>query len=125
MAGIGGTYIGGTCTGGTDVAGTGIGGTDVAGYLRTVAEAEASSGSARWAAAAALWEQVVERNPVRGSHWGRLGEARFELNDYRGALPAYQRAAELGVWGRADHRPPVPRRGRLPHRLLSRPAGRG
>ncbi len=98
MAGIGGTYIGGTCTGGTDVAGTGIGGTDVAGYLRTVAEAEASSGSARWAAAAALWAQVVERNPMRGSHWGRLGEARFALNDYRGALPAYQRAAELGVW---------------------------
>ena len=99
MTGIGGTYIGVTCTGVTDGAGTGIGVTDVAGYLRTVAEAEASSGSARWAAAAALWEQVVERNPVQGSHWARLGEARFERHDYRGALPAYQRAAELGSWG--------------------------
>jgi hypothetical protein len=86
--------IGGTCTGGTC---TGV--TDVAGYLRTVAEAEACSGSARWAAAAALWEQVVERNPVKGSHWGRLADARFALNDFRGALPAYERAAELGVWG--------------------------
>jgi tetratricopeptide (TPR) repeat protein len=76
-----------------------IGVTDVAGYLRTVAEAEASSGSARWTAAAALWERVVERNPVKGSHWARLGEARFELHDFRGALPAYERAAELGVWG--------------------------
>ena len=114
MTGIGGTYIGVTCTGVTDgagagigvtdvagagtgvtdVAGTGIGVPDVAGYLRTVAEAEASSGSARWAAAAALWAQVVARNPVPGSHWARLGEARFELHDFRGALPAYQRAAE-------------------------------
>ena len=38
--------------------------TDAVGYLRAVAEAESESDAARWAAAAALWEQVVARNPV-------------------------------------------------------------
>jgi tetratricopeptide (TPR) repeat protein len=73
--------------------------TDAAGYLRTVAEAEAESDAARWAAAAALWEQVVARNPVNGSHWDRLAEACFERGDYRRAQAAYERVLDLGAWG--------------------------
>jgi Tetratricopeptide repeat len=75
---------------------------DISGYLRTLAEAEAHTGSARWPAAAALWEQVVKRNPMHGGHWDRLAEARFELGDYRSALAAYEKAQQAGVWGRHD-----------------------
>lgn len=75
---------------------------DISEYLRTLAKAEAYTGSARWTAAAALWEQVVECNPVHGSHWDSLAEARFELGDYRSALAAYEKAQEAGVWGRRD-----------------------
>jgi Tetratricopeptide repeat len=73
--------------------------TDAVGYLRMVAEAEAESEAARWAAAAALWEQVVARNPVHGSHWDRLAEACFERGDYRRAQAAYERVLNLGAWG--------------------------
>src|ERR1022692_4001192 len=64
-----------------------------------VAAAEAESDSAQWAAAAALWAQVVERNPVNGSHWDRLAEACSELGDYLGARAAYERVLDLGAWG--------------------------
>jgi len=73
--------------------------TDAVGYLRMVAEAEAESEAARWAAAAALWEQVVARNPVHGSHWDRLAEACFERGAYRRAQSAYERVLDLGAWG--------------------------
>ena len=61
-------------------------------------DAEAKTGSASWPAAAALWAEVVELNPVLGRHWVRLAEARFELGDYDGALAAYGTAQEVGVW---------------------------
>lgn len=71
-------------------------------YLQNLAKAEAYTGSARWPDAAALWEQVAERNPVNGTHWARLAEARFELGEYRGALAAYEKAQETGVWSRRE-----------------------
>ena len=75
---------------------------DISGYLRTLAEAQAHTGSARWPAAAALWEQVVKLNPVHGGHWDRLAEARFELGDYVSALRAYEKAEQAGVWSEND-----------------------
>jgi tetratricopeptide (TPR) repeat protein len=75
---------------------------DVSDYLRILAEAQLHTSEARWPAAAALWAQVTERNPVNGSHWARLAEARYELGDYRGALTAYQKAADNGVWAGGD-----------------------
>jgi hypothetical protein len=72
---------------------------DAAGYLRTVASATALSDRGQWAPAAAAWEQVVAQNPVQGQHWDRLAEARLAMHDFRGALPAYERARELGTWG--------------------------
>jgi tetratricopeptide (TPR) repeat protein len=75
---------------------------DFSDYIRTLTRAEAKSGSAAWPAAAALWSRVVEVNPVVGHHWVRLAEARFELGDYDGALAAYQKAEEVGVWQRRD-----------------------
>jgi hypothetical protein len=75
---------------------------DFSDYVRTLAEAEAKTGSASWPAAAVLWTQVVKFNPVVGRHWVRLAEARFELGDYGGALAAYEAAQEAGVWLHRD-----------------------
>lgn len=46
--------------------------------LRAVAAAQQSSGAGQWAQAAALWQQVVQANPVNGSYWDYLAEARDE-----------------------------------------------
>jgi hypothetical protein len=73
---------------------------DYSEYLRTLTRAEAYTGSARWDAAAPAWQQVVEGNPVNGTHWARLAEARYELGEYREALDAYGQAGENGVWSR-------------------------
>jgi tetratricopeptide (TPR) repeat protein len=71
---------------------------DFGDYVRTLAGAEAKTGSASWPAAAALWARVVELNPVVGRHWVRLAEARYELGDFDGALAAYAKAQATGVW---------------------------
>lgn len=67
--------------------------------LAAVAAAKARSRAQDWSGAAAGWQMVVDANPVNGTYQDRLGEARFALGDYAGALSAYQRALELGVWG--------------------------
>src|ERR1700733_9012852 len=67
-------------------------------YLRTLAGAEAKTGSASWPDAAALWARGGELNPGGGRHWGRLAEARYELDDFGGALAAYDAAQGAGVW---------------------------
>jgi tetratricopeptide (TPR) repeat protein len=75
-------------------------------FLRTLAEAEAKSAAAwpaaagKWPAAAALWARVVELNPVVGYYWVRLAEARYELDDFAGAIAAYEQAERAGVWSR-------------------------
>lgn len=71
---------------------------DAVDYLRTLARAKSCTDRAAWAEAAALWERVVEANPVNGNHWDRLAEARLELGEYATALTAYEKVAELGVW---------------------------
>jgi tetratricopeptide (TPR) repeat protein len=70
---------------------------DMTGYQRLLASAAARSEAGQWAAAAELWEQVTERNPVHGDYWLRLAEARFALQDYPAAGQAYRRVADLGV----------------------------
>ncbi|SDY93648.1 Tetratricopeptide repeat-containing protein [Asanoa ishikariensis] len=61
-------------------------------------EARARSVAGDWSAAAELWGRVVEANPVHGTHWWRLAEARVASDDVAGALVAYERVAELGAW---------------------------
>ncbi|HBW20107.1 MAG TPA: hypothetical protein DEH11_14410, partial [Actinobacteria bacterium] len=75
---------------------------DFSDYVRTLAGAEAKTGSASWPDAAALWARVVELNPVVGRHWVRLAEARYELGDFDGALAAYDAAQGAGVWLHRD-----------------------
>lgn len=77
--------------------------TDAARYLRTLTEAEDRTASARWSEALALWQQVVDTNPVNGSHWDRLAEASYEAADYAGALSAYTRVETLGMWRRFSY----------------------
>ena len=68
--------------------------------LRTVAAAQQRSGDGDWAQAAALWQQVVDANPVNGSYWDYLAEARDELGDHQAAIAAYDKVLELGAWGK-------------------------
>jgi tetratricopeptide (TPR) repeat protein len=65
-------------------------------FLSLVEQAEAKSAARDWAAAIMLWEQVVRANPTEGRYWSRLGTARFNMRDFRGAIPALQRSVELG-----------------------------
>lgn len=71
-------------------------------YLRTQAAARTASTFGRWSTAAQQWTRVVERNPVNGNHWHQLASAHFSLGDFAAALPAYERARELGVWRSRD-----------------------
>lgn len=75
---------------------------DVTAYLRTVARATSCSRRANWHSAAALWNDVVHANPVNGNHWERLAQALFETEDYAGAVEAYERAEQLGIWSDRD-----------------------
>ncbi|MFL6843513.1 MAG: TPR end-of-group domain-containing protein [Allosphingosinicella sp.] len=65
-------------------------------FVTLVDQAEAKSAARDWQAAAELWEKVVAANPVEGRFWSRLGNARLAGKDYRGAIPALEKAVELG-----------------------------
>lgn len=58
--------------------------------------AEAKTAAKEWKDAAALWEKITAANPVNGDFWARLGDARYNVKDYKGAIPAYEKAFELG-----------------------------
>jgi hypothetical protein len=73
--------------------------------LRAVALANTQSGAGQWAEAARLWEQAVQVNPVNGTYWSRLAQARFALQDYAGALAASEKVKALGM--RPDDSLPV------------------
>jgi len=60
-----------------------------------LSRAEAKTAAKEWTEAAALWEKVVEINPVEGRFWDRLGSARYSSKDYRKAIPAYEKSMEL------------------------------
>lgn len=49
------------------------------------------------AAAAALWEQALARNPHDGAQWRAYGVVLLTLKDYRKAATAYEKALELGA----------------------------
>jgi hypothetical protein len=66
-------------------------------FLGLVARALARTGDEDWAGAAELWEQVTAANPVNGTYWARLAEARFGARDYGGARAAYETVLRLGL----------------------------
>jgi tetratricopeptide (TPR) repeat protein len=67
-----------------------------AGFLALVAQAEAKSAAKDWQAATDLWQKVAAANPTEGHYWHRLGNAFLKLKDYRRAIPALEKAVELG-----------------------------
>src|SRR6266851_3246511 len=58
--------------------------------------AEEKTRAKEWKAAAELWTQAVEANPVNGLYWDRLGLARYSNKEYARAIPAYEKVLELG-----------------------------
>jgi tetratricopeptide (TPR) repeat protein len=74
---------------------------DWAAYQSAWGKAEAATKAKRWREAAAEWGRVVQANPHVAGFWSRLAEARNRSGDLRGAIPAYEKAMELGageVW---------------------------
>lgn len=65
--------------------------------LDLVQQAQARENANQWAEAAELWTRIVKQNPVQPAYWFSLGNARYRAGDCHGAVPAYQRAAELGA----------------------------
>ena len=70
------------------------------GRLGTVALAQQRSDTGDWAQASVLWQQVVDANPVNGSYWDYLAEARDKLGEHQAAIAAYDKVLELGAWGK-------------------------
>jgi hypothetical protein len=67
----------------------------VADFTGTLSSAEAASAARRWSDAVPLWQNVVQTNPVNARFASQLANARFQAKDYRGAIPAYEKALEL------------------------------
>ncbi len=65
-------------------------------YLELVRDANARFEAADWAAAAALWERVVEINPHVANFWYALGTSWLNAGEYRRAIPALEKARALG-----------------------------
>ena len=74
-------------------AGRGDSGVD---YTGALSAAEAMTRAKEWTEAASLWTKVVAANPVNARFWEQLGLARYSAKDFRGAIPAYEKALALG-----------------------------
>ncbi len=68
-----------------------------ASVLDLARQARAKADSNQWKESASLWERVVKLNPVQASHWYALGEARSRASDYTAAVPAFEKARDLGA----------------------------
>jgi tetratricopeptide (TPR) repeat protein len=62
-----------------------------------VREARSKSSAKEWAAAAILWQKVVDANPYLADNWIQLARAYYEGKEYRKAIPAYEKWIELGA----------------------------
>ena len=65
--------------------------------LELVRQAQARLTAREYAEAAPILERIVALNPVEPSYWYALASAHFYAGDYAAAIPAYERAAELGA----------------------------
>jgi hypothetical protein len=66
-------------------------------YQELLARAEMKTTAQEWTEAAALWEKLVEMNPPMPRFWDQLAQARKSAKDYRKAIPAFEKALELGA----------------------------
>lgn len=65
-------------------------------FVALLNQAEAKAASKDWKEAASLWQRVVAVNPVNARFWSQLATVLYEGKDYRSAIPAYEKAMELG-----------------------------
>jgi tetratricopeptide (TPR) repeat protein len=68
-------------------------------FLSTLRQAQEASRAKQWTNSATLWQEVTVENPVTGDFWLQLASARYNAQDYRSAIAAYERAMSLGVNG--------------------------
>ena len=67
------------------------------GDIGTLTRAQAATAARNWAEAAPLWQLVVQRNPVNADYALNLATALFRAGNYRDAIPAYEKALDLGA----------------------------
>lgn len=66
-------------------------------FLETYRQAENASQTKQWTRATVLWAEVTRGNPVTGVFWLQLADAYYNVQNYRPAIVAYQKAMDLGV----------------------------
>jgi len=69
-------------------------------FLETLRQAQKASQAKHWPEAVALWERVTKENRVTGDFWLQLAHARYEGQDYRGAITAYDDLHITELWDR-------------------------
>jgi tetratricopeptide (TPR) repeat protein len=65
--------------------------------LELARQAQAKTAAGEHKEAAVLLERIVALNPVQPNFWYALGTAHYNAKDYAAAIPAYEKAAELGA----------------------------
>jgi tetratricopeptide (TPR) repeat protein len=59
-------------------------------------DADALFATQNWASAAAAYEALLDEDEENANNWLNLGQARYQLEDYKSARDAYRKAIELG-----------------------------
>ncbi len=65
--------------------------------LQLVERSAAATRDQQWDVASALWERVIELNPVRAEYWFQLATCRAQQGAYESAIQAFERARSLGA----------------------------
>ncbi|MBA2704614.1 MAG: hypothetical protein H0U60_12285 [Blastocatellia bacterium] len=66
-------------------------------FQETLKSAESATAKKDWQAAAGYWASVVAENPVNAKFWEQFAQSLYQNKDYKQAIPAYQKALELGA----------------------------
>lgn len=66
-------------------------------FQETLKSAESATTQKDWQAAAGYWAAVVVENPVNARFWEQFAQSLYRNKDYKQAIPAYQKALELGA----------------------------
>jgi hypothetical protein len=66
-------------------------------FPETLKKAETAVAQKDWKAAAGYWASVVDENPVNARFWEQFAQALYQTKEYKQAIPAYQKALELGA----------------------------
>ncbi len=65
-------------------------------FVEVLNQAEAATAAKDWKGATQSWQRVVEENPVNARFWDQLAGAFYQNKEYRKAIPAYEKAMQLG-----------------------------